>query len=188
MASSAVEICNSALIKVGADRIVSLTEDNQRARLCNEQYEKHRDDLLRAHPWNFATKRVELAASTDEPAFGFNYSYPIPSDCLRVLGTDLSDDDEYKIEASRRILTDASTLFIKYIYKVTEVGYMDPVFTECLAFKIASDIAYSLSGSASLAELLYKQYKDKLSEARSFDAQEGSADRIISDEWLNSRL
>lgn len=188
MASSAVDICNSALVKVGADRIISLTEDNQRARLCNDQYSKLRDDLLRAHPWNFAIKRVELAASSTDPEYDYTTAYELPSDCLRVLGTDLSDDDDFKIEASRRVLCNSSSLKIKYIAQITDVGYFDSVFSECLALKIAADIAYSLSGSAALSELLYKQYKDKLSEARSFDAQEGSADRIISDEWLNSRL
>lgn len=187
MASSAVDICNSALIKVGADRIISLTEDNQRARLCNEQYSKLRDDLLRAHPWNFAIKRVELAQSSTAPAFDYDYAFDIPSDCLRVLGTDLTSDDDFKIEAGRRIVCNSSALSLKYIAQITDVGYFDSVFTECLAFKIAADIAYSLSGSASLAELLYRQYKEKLSEARSFDAQEGSADRILSDEWINSR-
>ena len=47
MASSEVAICNSALIKIGAAEITSLSDVNKRAQLCNEQYSKLRDELLR---------------------------------------------------------------------------------------------------------------------------------------------
>lgn len=186
MASSAVDICNSALVKVGAARIISLSDDSEGARLCNEQYEKIRDEMLRGHPWNFATARVELAAVAEEPEFEYDFKFLLPADCLRVLGTDLDTSSDFKIEG-RYILSYEDTIKIKYIKKVTNVGEMDTTFAEALALNIAQDICYTLSGSAALAELLYRKYEAKLREARSYDAQEGSADRIQADEWLNSR-
>ena len=59
--ASVVGICNSALVKIGATRIISLTEGSKNANLCDEQYEKVRNDLLRSHAWNFATARRKLA-------------------------------------------------------------------------------------------------------------------------------
>ena len=56
--ASEVDICNRALSKLGAARITSLTEDSVNARACNAMYESVRDAELRAHPWNFAMKRV----------------------------------------------------------------------------------------------------------------------------------
>ena len=64
MASSEVAICNSALIKIGAAEITSLSDVNKRAQLCNEQYSKLRDELLRSHPWNFAIARKVLSLDT----------------------------------------------------------------------------------------------------------------------------
>tara|TARA_R100001530_G_scaffold114015_1_gene80959 strand:+ start:206 stop:1021 length:816 start_codon:yes stop_codon:yes gene_type:complete len=61
MASSEVAICNSALIKLGAAEISSLSDTNKRAQLCNAQYSKLRDELLRSHPWNFAIGRKVLS-------------------------------------------------------------------------------------------------------------------------------
>ena len=43
--SSKVGICNSALIKLGASTIMSLADGSKNASLCNEQYDKLRDDL-----------------------------------------------------------------------------------------------------------------------------------------------
>ena len=49
-----VSICSNALRKLGDSPITALTEDTERARLCNALYEPARDSLLRSHAWNFA--------------------------------------------------------------------------------------------------------------------------------------
>lgn len=186
MASSEVEICNSALIKVGSDRIISLGDDNERARIVSEQYPKVRDELLRSHPWNFAIARVQIA-STGTPLFEYTHEFQLPSDCLRVLGTDLYSGDEFKIEG-RKILSNNGLIKIKYLKRITDVTLFDANFAETLACKLAADICYRLTNSASQAAQLYQLYVKTLQDARSFDAQEGTADRIISDEWLLTRF
>lgn len=65
MATSDVEICNSALAKLGAESITSLSDTTRRAVLCNRQYDKIRKKMLRMHPWNFAIKRVWLSPITE---------------------------------------------------------------------------------------------------------------------------
>ena len=77
MAESAVQICNNALIKLGANTITSLSDDTKPARLCNKIYTVLRDDLLRSHPWNFAIGRSSLAQLVDAPAFGFSFQYRV---------------------------------------------------------------------------------------------------------------
>ena len=69
--ASVVDICNGALNQLGATTILSLTEDSKNARLCNSRYTQVRDSLFRSHPWNCLQKRVELAADTAKPAWGF---------------------------------------------------------------------------------------------------------------------
>lgn len=66
MATDAVAICNSALLKIGTEKITSLSDNTKRAIICNEQYAKIRDQVLRAHPWNFAIKRVTLSVAERE--------------------------------------------------------------------------------------------------------------------------
>lgn len=186
MSTSEVAICNSALAKVGAGRILSLDDNNDRAKLLKEQYYKVRDELLYSHPWNFATARASLAPSADTPLFDWDYQFPLPSDVLRVYGTDLAKTDEWTVEG-RNLMCNYDTVQIKYIKLVTDVNKFTPGFAEVLACKLAADIAYSITQSASLSDMLYKAYEKKLREVRTFDAQEGAGDRVYADSWLNSR-
>lgn len=185
MAVSKVAIANSALIKVGGERIDSLTEDSKGARICREQYDKVLEDLLRAHPWNFAIVRATLAASTTEPAFEFTKTYPLPQDCLRVLETDL-DDIPWRREGNS-IVTDADEIGITYISNDVQAGQFDACFAEVFATKLAHDICYSFQQSSSFKEQLWKEYTQKLREARSFDGQESGSRTVYARQWLNSR-
>jgi len=185
MAASVVSICNSALIKVGAGRIISLDDDSKEARVCEEQYEKVTSDLLRSHPWNFAIKRSTLAALVDSPAYGFSYQFTVPSDCLRVLEVG-TNETPWEKEGSA-ILTDSSTCSIKYVARVDE-SFFDSNFNEVLALKLAADICYSLVQSVQLREQLRGEFKDKLREARSYDAQEGGVRQAIANDFIYPRF
>lgn len=187
MATSETAICNSALAKLGAQRILSLSDNTEAARLCNEQYAKVRDDLLRSHPWNFAIRRANLVSTGNTPAFGYAYEYQLPNDCLRILST-LSSQDTWNKEGDK-IVSDDSEFAIKYIAKVTDPNQFDTNFCEVLSLKLASDISYSLVQSVTLKQGLYQEYTLALRDARSFDAQEsGSVQTIVADDWLLSRL
>ena len=88
--ASVVDICNGALNQLGASTILSLTEDSKNARLCNARYTQVRDSVFRSHPWNCLQKRVQLAADTDTPAWGFTKQYTslqIVYDCSPFLIT-----------------------------------------------------------------------------------------------------
>ena len=82
--ASVVEICNSALNSLGANNIISLTEDSKNARLCNQRYEPIRDQIFRSHTWNCLIKRVELAQDTATPTHEYDNQYTLPSDCFII--------------------------------------------------------------------------------------------------------
>ena len=63
-----VSICSNALRRLGDDPITSLTDDTERARLCNSFYPDARDAVLRLHTWNFAVTRASLAQLAAAPA------------------------------------------------------------------------------------------------------------------------
>src|SRR5207245_9076015 len=62
--TSEVDICSYALRLIGDQPITALTDNSDRARLCNSIYALTRDATLRAHPWNFATYRAAVALAT----------------------------------------------------------------------------------------------------------------------------
>jgi hypothetical protein len=192
--ASVVDICNGALNQLGASTILTLTEDSKNARLCNARYTQVRDSVFRSHPWNCLQKRVQLAADTDTPAWGFTQQYTLPADCLRVL-TILDYDADYKIEG-RKILTDNSNMKILYIARITDPNQYDELLRETLSAALAADIAYAVTSSNPTASNMYNLFKDKLKEARFVDATEGQnqnpekgmADVVGADTFINSRF
>lgn len=178
-------ICNAAIIAVGEERISDITENNKRAIACNERYDKLRKALLKAHPWNFALERVELAVTATEPEFGYAYAYQLPTDCLRVLR--INGDYEYKIEG-KLLLTDYSDVKILYIKDVTDPGLFSDDFAECLGAFLAWKICYHLTNSRTLTQDLKSDFNEMLREVRTMDAQEGTPDAIEASDWINARF
>tara|TARA_R100000655_G_scaffold12008_4_gene28088 strand:+ start:1505 stop:2086 length:582 start_codon:yes stop_codon:yes gene_type:complete len=192
--ASVVDICNGALNQLGASTIITLTEDSKNARLCNARFTQIRDSVFRSHPWNSLQKRVELAADSDTPAWGFTSQFTLPADCLRVL-TILDFDSDYKIEG-RKILTDNSSMKILYVSRVTDPNEYDELLRETLSAALAADIAYAVTSSNPVAKNMYDLFQQKLKEARFVDSTEGQnmnpekgmADVIGADTFINSRF
>jgi hypothetical protein len=55
-----LDVANRALVRLGAKKIGSLTEESDSAVACNEESDPCRLETLRAFPWNFARKRIRL--------------------------------------------------------------------------------------------------------------------------------
>jgi hypothetical protein len=187
MAASAVEICNSALIKIGANRITALSETSKSAIACNDQYNRLRKEVLRAHPWNFAITWVELAATINTPAADeYTTEFIIPADVLRVLETNLADNLDwevgYNIDGNKVIFCNDDNLKIKYIKDVTDTTMFDACFDEALSFRLAADLAYHLVQSQSIQQNMFKMYNESVKMARSFDAQEKGQDFVVADQ------
>ena len=187
-----VSICSNALRKLGDDPITSLTEDTERARLCNAFYESSRDSLLRSHPWNFAITRATLAQLSTTPAYGFAYQYALPTDpyCLRVLEMEYQDYI-FKIEnlatVGRVLLSDESTAKILYVGRITDTALFDSLFVDTLTAHLSVKLAYPITNSVTLQAQMQKLYQLKLSEARSVDGQEGFIDDLVSDTFTDFR-
>ena len=186
MATSVVQIVNNALVKIGANAILTLTEDSEATRAANLIYEQIRDTCIRDHVWNFAVNRIELAQNSTAPAFEFSYQYNLPSDCLRVLQME-NMDMVYQIEGGK-LLTNEGTAKILYLARVEDVNLFDSMFVEALSARIAAELAVTLAESNTLYSNMMEMYNRKIADARSMDAQESGYREIIADTWLDSRL
>ena len=187
-----VSICSNALRRLGDDPITSLTDDTERARLCNSFYADTRDAVLRLHPWNFAITRASLAKLSTAPAYGFANQFSLPTNpyCLRVLGMEY-EDYIFKIENvathGRVLLTDEATANILYVARITDTNLFDAMFVDVLTQKLAVDLAYPVTNSTTLQTQMQKVFEKKLSEARSIDGQEGFIDDLVSDTFTDFR-
>ena len=191
--ASKLGIINAALGFLGEPPLTNLSEGNKLVKVAEIYYDISRDAALKALPWNFAIKRAELTQDVTAPVFEFQFRYQLPADCLTVLYT---DDDiwsretgqrwPYKVEG-RFLVTDLSAVKIKYIARVTEEGNFDASFVVAFACYLAYMMAMSMTEHRNQANDLYALFKDKVSEARHLESQEGTPDPPIDGGWLASR-
>lgn len=189
-----VSIANRALSKLGAGRILLLTDDNQAARTINQMFNDVRDAELRRHRWKFALTRDSLPALATVPAFGFSYQYPLPADYLAMVQVNdyfiragSPNSGLYSIEAGN-ILTDlVAPLKIRYVKRVTNPGLFDPLFVEALACKLAMEACETLTQSETKFARMADQYKFAMTEAVRVDAIEKVPDELPQGSWLDSR-
>lgn len=184
MATSVVDICNNALVRIGSKTITSLTDGDKTANACNLIYSQARDALLRQHLWNFAIERTQLASSETAPAFGFSYSFPLPSDFIRVQS--IEGSPQYKIEGTN-LLTDHNEIKLIYVKKVTDVAKFEPLFTEALILLLAIRLTYTLIGSNGRENALKDELNKILFQAKQVDGQDDTPDSLDASTFLESK-
>lgn len=185
MASSIISICNSALAKLGAARIKSLTEGTKSSDLCQLRYEDCRDLVLQSHPWKCAIKRVVLSPSTP-PAFGSESAFQVPSDYLRQLPKD-KFTDLLPVEGST-ILSNDTTVYLRYLARIEDATLYSPYLSECISLKLAADICYAFAPDGGKQKLQEELYENGLRRARFLDSSSSKANTKDSDTFLESRL
>ena len=191
--ASTVQICNQALSKVGAARIIDLLDDTKNARILNAIFEVKRDAELAAHPWTFAIKRAKIPALSTAPAFGWLYSYPLPSDFLRLIEvgneTNLYDTDSgarFQVEGNAILCDEASPLQIRYVYRVTNTGLFSALFVEALACRLAAEIAEELTQNSGKRDMAWAEYKEAIKQARRVNAIEQPPNKQPDLSWVRA--
>lgn len=193
MASSEVEICNTALAFIKAASINSLTEPKESARYCKLLYPKARRTVLSDHDWGFARKRQVLALR-DETYSGWSYAYTFPIDCITArkiqigeVGITYETDCQGTCNKTGKVvfeiigtsdkntkvlLTNMEDAELVYTADTKNPNMFDPMFEEALAYKLASQLAIPLKGKQSLMTTNYQIYTIVMSRAEATNANE----------------
>lgn len=189
MAASNVLIANRALQKLGAKRISSLTQDHPNARSMNAAFESVRDAELRRYVWSFAIARASIAADATDSLWGDWNRYSLPNDFLRLIRDDETGFHvDWKIEGLYILTADVSPLKIKYVARIEDPNYFDPLFIEAFAAKLALECAVEIK-DASVTDFskIEDSYDRAISEARMIGAIEKEAQEPPEDPWLAAR-
>lgn len=197
--ASQVEIANLALTKLGAERILSFSQDNKQARSLSAIFGGCRDDEIRKHNWNFAMSRVSLAADPAAPEWGFSRQFRLPSDCLRLVQVNDATlpvgngswadilGCPFQVEG-RMILTDlGAPLRIRFLQRVTDTSAYDSCFDNVLAIRLAIELCEDLTQSSTKKDSLKMDYRAAISAAVLSDAIENPPQAIAEDPWIMAR-
>ncbi|TCM37726.1 hypothetical protein [Novosphingobium sp. ST904] len=189
-------IVNAAAALLGSsERITSLDGRNKLAVCAAAHWGVTIRTLLVDHPWNFGIKRAKLNAGPP-PAWGFERTFALPADCLRLLPSRLVDGREFFYDGEvedGKILTNASApLAVRYIASATidNVQAWLPTFAKAATYALAEDMAEDLTGASGLSEQQSQKFEYWLKRARRVDgleSQRGNSAPIASrSRWLSS--
>ena len=165
------EICNMALGRIGAKRITNYddaTDAKPEAIQCRLHYAQTRDALLRSHAWRFARARATLSANATAPDFEWDYAYDLPVDFLAMRTPyDINQSGiesiqySYALEGSQ-LLSNETSMEIRYVKKVTDPNEFDPLFVEVLVLQLALKMLISLAGGGGTSNVMRRELYQEL--------------------------
>ena len=192
--ASDTDSANVALRLVGQTPITSITDGSDTANVVDDIFNEIMDDMLRMHPWNFATKRVKLARITTAPAFEFDYAYAHPADWLRTISVHSNDAGHgtvlYRTEqvaGQNAIVSSSDAIYIRYVHRVTDQNLMSADFRRAFQFSLARDLAIPLASSNTMQEVYSREASRALARARSTDALGSFPELRPRGSWASSR-
>ena len=203
MTISATQICNLALLEIGATTLSSFENDQTKEGKVAREIFHHCRRLSLAHcGWNGAKKSAQLTQmEVTTPTF-WDHAYEVPDDCIRILSVHPSNDPytvipyelQYQTagsaadETEYAILANTNQLYLRYIWDQQDLGAMSPGFHDILSFELARKFAVALSKSEAAKELTDKQLRRRLTIAKAIDGQEDYPERLAEGSWHRSRF
>lgn len=185
---SVISICNLALAPLGEDPITTLQDTVKGAVWCGILYDPVRRALLRRGPWNFAKTRAAIPASSTTPPFGYDFAYPLPPDCLKVVSLpDAEPGEKWEVESGQILTNLDGPLNIIYTQDVTDPTRFDALFVATLAKDLGKELVRPLSKDTALRATMDGEVSASISAGRLASSQENSAQTYDDDVLLRSR-
>jgi hypothetical protein len=190
--TSKVQIANSALQRLGAKRIESLSENSPNARSMNAAYDPARKKLLRKYDWGFAIRRASIAADGDQTLWGEHNRYVLPNDYIRLIrDNETHYRVDWRIESDENVgvyivTDDASPLEVRYIADVDDPNFYDALFADAFSCQIALDTCQEITQSTSKKSSIQSDFDVAISDAKKFGAIEKDAQEAPQDDWLTA--
>jgi len=177
---SETTIANLALAEISSHEITNIADATAPARWCRRFYSQSRDEMLRAHPWNFAMKRMELSELSTTPVNEWAHQYALPDDYISIYQLNEFNcwnysyvpggDKLFQIEGGA-LLTNAEIASIRYVFQQTDTTKFDPLFVTAISLLLASKIAKPITGNDGTA-LIQRYEQIALPRAMKYDARE----------------
>lgn len=145
-------LCNLALGNLGNRGTVTDIDDPQTdlETIFASWYDITRQTALKISMPNFALARRVVAAVEETPAFGYQYVFEYPLDCLKLLGLGYIDeraDYKYVVENGRVYAKDAweDGLWVRFIRDVEDVALFSSEFKVLMGWELAANVALSVT-------------------------------------------
>lgn len=209
--ASVVDICNLALARLGdSATVISIDppEGSVQAEHCARFYPIARDSLLERPPaWSFATLTESLTLLGTQPPTAWNYMYAVPNEALKILAVYDQEATDEMIEMGTAvpkqfvratdpvlgtpvIYTDQENAIVRYVRRVEDSSLFSALFTDALAWLLASYLAgpiYKGLEGARLSRTMLEAFEYVFKQASQSDANQRRMPIEHSPPWLARR-
>lgn len=180
-------VINAALMKCGLPPAASPQDVDWGA---STRFDDVAEQLLRAHPWSFATAHATLG-QTEAPAHGYRYAYTLPDDCLRVIDARPAEDlraPQARFSVVGNLLfTNATPCNLRYVRRLTDPSGWTPDFADAVATRLAAEIAPLAAQSFGLGASLLQLAQIAFQQAQASDAAEHSERLPLGSSYILAR-
>lgn len=197
-----IDLCNRALTRCGALRIMDISENTKSGRAIQSAYAGVRDSCQSVANWRFAMVREVLQATTAQD--GYAYAYTIPASWLRfveirdrwvgvpTLGPRYISDfpEEFQIETGRTLLTNyGPPLKCRGVKLIEDTSLWDALFNDFFILSLTVEIWEDVSRkSATKLQTIIDERNRSLSIARVNNAIQEAPEEIDDTAWMLSRV
>lgn len=180
---SRVSLMNRALRLIGGQTIAAGDEEALEATLATEVFNDIRDTVLADFSWRFATKWAQLPMLNNQPVFGTQYAYRLPTDAIRIIDVrgsgDMTAAPAVFYISGRDVLTSVTPCYARYVSRIEDTSLYPPHFCECLIVRLAAELAPAIGPDSRDTPLqLRKLYIQSLDTARLVDAAQELPEKI----------
>lgn len=173
MSYTDISICSNALMKLGAEGMVSFDDGTSEAEVASNLYPLVKDSLVSSYPWSFATLHKRLPKLAKKPIADYANCFLLPNDCLRIISAGVGSRGkgvEYKI-LENMLYTNAEEIIITYIFKPKEETF-PAFFIDALTTKLAAEFAIALTEDINKSSFFAKRAEEEIRNARLIDSQQ----------------
>lgn len=194
--ASKVEICNTAIISVGAPPVNAIPDPSgdKASEACDQLWEQCLKELLSEHPWKWALVHQQLAVDSGYTSVytdDYDYAYQIPTALVRF--SDSESSDTIFVRRGQHLLTNDDELAIEFVQFNEDTTKFPAKFTRALSALLAREIFFYMSTKGSFDKNFAAKYERALEEAKLEDYyfdRPSETDRLghstDTDSWVNA--
>lgn len=170
------DICSSALVQIGANKITAFDSSSREAIVAGEIYDNTVEEWLAAYWWRFASKSQQLSRITGsdpvDPNWTAHYTQPgdmIAIESIQVAGVNIDfDRNENKILCNASA-TDA--VIAEYTYAISET-YWPAYFRRLIELDLMHKMSFALPAKLDLKRVLKEDVDMYFRQAKSIDQKQ----------------
>ena len=188
-ATTAIDVCNRALVLIGASPMTSFEDGTNEALVAVNLYEDTTRSALVNTRWRFASNQQLLNRLSDAPTGRYDSAYAIPSSSIYVHTLTVNKSPIQFDIYGRTAFCDATVndeVIADFSFRQTEVNFPS-YFTQALVYELAGQFALGIARDEGLSNMMFTNARFFMQKARTMDSQQQTTRKLNTSRFIKER-